>query len=430
MGKSNNYFWLYGNISVILGLKSIIMNILFLTHNLNINHNPAAIADSHFIAALSSCGHKVSIIVDELEDENVSWLTYEKLIHIRKEKSLPFYHRIPKLGAIPFYLDGIPGRFKTKIPEWRRIIEVELKENHYDLIISSGSIIFPHLMFKFFKNSVPWIINIHDPMPFSTYPPPYFYRENLKWNSEGLYYRRLELLVKNIFRNATQIFMPSLLLKERLEKFYGKLEKVSIIPHVHTELRHLPTQEDDNVLDERLNDFIQAGDFVIIHAGRLYKNRKIEPFLKALESFISNKKIKFIQVGEVSDENKKIIHSFKSLNQQILVFEKRISYKKSLELIERSDAALIIELDNDESPFLPSKFSDILFFQKPMIALTPKKSEIRRLLGVGYPFIASPNDQEEIQHVLDRLLNVQKKCYSSELIDKIKPKYLCERIRM
>jgi hypothetical protein len=73
-----------------------------------------------------------------------------------------------------------------------------------------------------------------------------------------------------------------------------------------------------------------------------------------------------------------------------------VSYKRSLKLTVDANVSLIIEADSDISPFMPGKLADLIFLEKPILALTPKNSETLRILGHNYPFTSRVNDEEQI----------------------------------
>jgi hypothetical protein len=82
-----------------------------------------------------------------------------------------------------------------------------------------------------------------------------------------------------------------------------------------------------------------------------------------------------------------------------------LSYQRSLELIAQSDASFVIEAIASFSPFLPGKVADIAFAEKPIIDLSPKNSEVRRILGPSYPYQCELDDVIAIKNVLTRFYN-------------------------
>jgi len=66
---------------------------------------------------------------------------------------------------------------------------------------------------------------------------------------------------------------------------------------------------------------------------------------------------------------------------------------------------LVVEADMAESPFLPSKFADCAVSGKPILAITPPKSEIRSLFCEYGGGIAVSNDATEIVAGIVELLS-------------------------
>jgi len=113
------------------------------------------------------------------------------------------------------------------------------------------------------------------------------------------------------------------------------------------------------------------------------------------------------KVKEIAKEHKITINENKG-SSNLNIITDRLSYKRSLELTKEADVSLIIEADSNISPFMPGKLADLIFLEKPILALTPKKSETLRILGEYYPFSARVNDDEEIFIKLLKLWNLWK----------------------
>lgn len=54
---------------------------------------------------------------------------------------------------------------------------------------------------------------------------------------------------------------------------------------------------------------------------------------------------------------------------------------------------------------MPGKLADLIFLEKPILALTPKKSETLRILGDAHKYHARVNDEDDILQTLLVLWN-------------------------
>ena len=238
------------------------------------------------------------------------------------------------------------------------------------------------------KTSIPWLANFHDPFPMSLYPEPYK-------ASTNRIYKRQEKSTRDIIDKATFVSFPSLLLKEWMQSFFPNIKEKSIIlPHVGMKLNNLP----DLLIDHEVQ--LEPNKFNILHAGTLLGPRNIKSLFTAFERFINYddeiKKHAVLNVlGKIAKEQVEIIASNKE-NCNLNIITDRVSYKRSLKLTVDANVSLIIEADSDISPFMPGKLADLIFLEKPILALTPKNSETLRILGHNYPFTSRVNDEEQI----------------------------------
>ncbi len=391
------------------------MKTLIAVESLRINETSSGIVNSAIIQYLSDLGHEVLVIYDNSTiNYEVNWFENVKLIptnfQVPKTK---WWQKIPKIRALPAYFYGKSLKDKYKIKQWKNHIQHQITRFKPDLItvLGSGSEFLPHWAMVEINTKVPWIANFHDPYPMSRYPEPYRKKNNF------IYFLQ-EKKTREIFKKATYLTFPSKLLMEHFEKFIpGYTHKSYILPHLHYPFKNLPSGTNDSCVT------IPRGKFNIIHAGTLLGPRKVTGLFEAFRRLINEdrefaRKAHLTIIGKVAKENNHIIE--KSF-QNISIFPFRISYKKSLELIKQSDLPLIIEANANVSPFLPGKFANIVYLEKPFLAITPVKSEIRRLTGENYPLVCTQN-KEEIYEVLKNAWSLWKKnSLPHESIKKLKP---------
>jgi hypothetical protein len=373
------------------------MNILILAESLKINNTSSGIVSSTMINAFVEEGNDVTCLYENSVEETITWLPKVKLHpvnYIHKENVL---EKIPKLKGIPSYIYGYNLKFKTKIKSWKKQIETILKASPFDLIVvlGSGSSFVPHYAMCNVETNIPWVANFHDPYPMSLYPEPY--RKN-----KNIIYCLQERNTKKIIEKATYVSFPSLYLKEWMQQFFPELKNKSVVlPHLAGELKNLPISD----LDNKVN--LPQGKFNLLHAGTLLGPRKVDALFKAFQIFIESDKEKkdksiLTILGKVAREHNEFFKKEFSENLNIII--DRVSYKKSLELIRTADVSLIIEAEGvDFSPFMPGKLADLIELEKPILVLSPKKSETNRILGKEYPFTSEPDDIGKIVSVLNEI---------------------------
>lgn len=349
-------------------------NILILAESLRINETSSGIVSSTLIQKIRNLGFSVSVIYPKSFEYEVTWLDECRLLPFEiKKPSKGFLQKVPKLRALPVYLNrGVSAQFHLLVNSWKEQIVMECEKNQYDFILAlgSGSEFSPHFALGELDIKTPFFVNIHDPFPFHNYPFPYKTKKTvLSWF--------LEKRFRKVLKKAKGVIFPSEKLKDHMAMIFPEIKgKSHIIPHISQNLDSLPISEvDDEVnLD---NNYLN-----IIHAGSLLGPRNPKHLLNAIYELESTepelmKSVKFIFIGKLAREHKELT----SNSALVQIIDKRVSYKKSLELIEQSSGVLVIEAISDFSPFMPGKLADIFLKEKPIIPLCPKNSEVMRIFG-------------------------------------------------
>lgn len=372
------------------------MKFLILAESLRINETSSGIVSSTFVQSLANFGHDITCLYPKTFEYPVSWFQYVKLVEFSyKPYKKKFIDKIPKIRALPSFLYGYSLEVRNKISQWIQIVTEIISKEKFDAIIvlSSGSEFLPHLAMLNVQTNIPIIFNFHDPFPWHVYPEPY--RKSINISSYILHKK-----VQKIIDKATLVSFPSELLKQHMSKNYLGIEIKSIIlPHAGTKLKNLPARNEDQ------NIFLDKTKFNILHAGSLLGPRNPKTFLKAFVKFTmahqdhANTSVLTI-VGKLAKEHTDIVQY---VQDNIRIYDLRISYKKSIELLKEASVLLLIEADADFSPFMPGKLADYIMSEKPILALTPYRSEVMRLLGENYPYWSTLNDEEQIYFHLKSL---------------------------
>lgn len=242
-----------------------------------------------------------------------------------------------------------------------------------------------------------WLAYIHDPYPFSCYPQPYYFKE------PG--YKIKEKFFKEVTTNAKYTVFPSLLLKDWMGQFFDTCNKNGVIvPHQQFEL---------NTTDIELPDFLDSKKFNLLHAGGLLNARNPEGLLKGLLAFFKKhpqcrNNVRLIFIGNTTRFSKMLSTYNKEL-PELIVIDKTVSFNYVYAIQKLVSVSVILETKSDISPFLPGKFPHCVTANKKIISLSPSKSEVRRLLGEDYPYVAEIDDDNKIAKIIEDLYFLWKK---------------------
>jgi hypothetical protein len=101
-------------------------------------------------------------------------------------------------------------------------------------------------------------------------------------------------------------------------------------------------------------------------------------------------------IGPYTLKDPETLELFSDLKEVVNFSQERISYVESMQLLNDSDVLLVFDFIGEYSPIMLGKLGDYLFFNKPILALTPTKSETSRILGEQYVLKAEVNNENEI----------------------------------
>jgi hypothetical protein len=313
--------------------------------------------------------------------------------------------RIPKVRAIPAFLNGFSLENMKLIKLWSEQINQILSNDFKDLVVVLATGI-SHLvsiaMLNVDKqNYDKYLQFVHDPYPLSLYPDPYRINKSIK---EKIFIRKF----KKVLEKADIISYPALNLQYWMQDFYGeKFCTKSIVQHhiglQKHELETIFTREevlDRIVLKEGLN---------ITHTGTLIGHRDPRFLFEAFEQFIqaypeARKEVYLNVIGKVTNYWSDLKVSCLNIN----VIKERVSYSESLDIQKASDVLFTLEPVADTSPIMHGKMADYFTYNKPIMAITSLKSENARLLGYDYPLTIINGDTNSIFKVLELIYSKYK----------------------
>ncbi len=383
------------------------MKILLVIEDLRVNTTSAGICNSNIVASLLKFNHEIDCIFDYAESDSFPWLK-NPLIKFNKitEPKITLFQKLvlkfPKVNIVYVHITGFNINQIQKIDAWKKLIKQNLAHNNYDfiLLLGAGNSMLNYFAISDIKTKIPYIVNYHDPYPGNQYPKPY--QEKNSW------FLKLKVRQSNrVMENAFKVSFPSQRLYEWMLQYHVNLKDKSIIlPHPDGELKDLPTKLEDDKINLDINKFN------ILHAGSLLGHRNpiylMNAFKKFIDSDIEKKEMTVLSIVGKIDKNNELLKINYDINQ-IKIISERVSYKKSKLMFEQADVLLVIEAKAEFSPFMPGKLTDYIVANKTIMALTPQKSEVTRILGKNYPFISDIDNEDKILSILNLLWELWKR---------------------
>jgi glycosyltransferase involved in cell wall biosynthesis len=378
-------------------------SILVVVESIDINDSSGTKGRVALIKNLKKIGHDVTVL--HYNRKNLS-LEGIKCIAIKENKFL-FYilSRIRRLFNRYFKFDAFRWSeyvlgFSIEFFNDSNSISKSIKKyaDNHDLILTlSKGVSFRthHAMLKCKTYKSKWIAYVHDPYPFSKFPPPY------TWNQPG--YKVKEQFFKKVAQHAMHSIFPSQLLMEWMGQFYPNFLKTGIvIPHQNLKL--------ESNLDTNLPDFFDSKCFNILHAGNLMKERPPNGLIEGYKLFLKKhpegkKDTKLILIGS-SPHHKEVLNMYKEEVASIHIEQKSVDFETVNTIQRNSSVNVILESDSEISPFLPGKFPHCVFANKPIIVLGPENSEVMRLMGKSYANHALVNDAKKISIIIEDLYSL------------------------
>ncbi|NRB60104.1 MAG: hypothetical protein HRU50_09245 [Winogradskyella sp.] len=233
-----------------------------------------------------------------------------------------------------------------------------------------------------------WIAAFSDPFPISIAPEPYKGANHIPFIS-----KIQKNKLRNVLERADHILVSSLYAYNLMCEFCSVKvqDKYSIIPHIGLDVNRLNHSENKNGW--------------IVHTGNLTKERVVDEFFQAVKKvIIDNKEFKGVKfIGRVS--NLLIQKTQDYQIQDFITLKGEVPQDEIYREVEACSGLLAIEAKMSTSPFLPSKFADYATLSKPIICLTPQKSEMRNYLNKFGGGIACDFNSEEIASAINDVVS-------------------------
>ena len=390
--------------------------ILIVVDSIDVNDSSGSKANLGLIKNLSAIGYQVTVLHYTQKNIQIPSVTCIPIIE-KKYNPLYFLSRTQRIIQRYFKVNlarcledvfGFSFTFFNDVNSIKAALK-KLDVSKFDLILtlSKGASFRPHYAI----NKLPvlhekWMAYIHDPYPFSCYPPPY------QWNEPG--HKQKQLFFKEVSKNAKYSVFPSLLLQEWMGDYYPNFIKTGIvIPHQNFE---------EELITLKVPSYFNSAKFNLLHAGNLMKQRNPEGLIKGFKLFLDNnpeaKKDSVLMLLGNASYHEHLIKTFALDTPQLCIKLTNIPFEEVYWLQNNVSVNIILEADSEISPFLPGKFPHCVAANKPILHLGPKHSETKRLLGKGYPYWAGIHDAVAISKILHTLYTDWKTNNNSLILDR------------
>lgn len=264
------------------------------------------------------------------------------------------------------------GVFPIEGIRWaKRALSLALKLHHsksYDFVLTRSPSDIPHLVGYHLKKrtGIRWIANWNDPAS-HIWPKPYTYQMS--------YMRRMILshCTERCLNEADVNTFPSPYLQRWFEKHYPIVSKSPnmIIPHIAMSESIMPklpppTSENDKYMR-------------MCHCGNLSSGRDPELLFGAMKELIDEgySKLRLDIIGTVNDHIKHLIAKY-GLGDEVK-FLGAYPYMQTLQHMSSYNVLVLLEAIMDLGYYFPSKLTDYIQLNKPILALSPAKGFVRDL---------------------------------------------------
>lgn len=369
------------------------MNFLVIEQDLRVSGTSQGIISRSFLAKLRKTYPSSVIDVVYLKqyesDDQLHLLPVNSIKEIVLDLKIPFFIEIINKIYWRIFHSSLSNNFIHKV-YGSYIKKIDYSKYDHIFIRSSGLNHETILATKNLPILKKAIVNFHDPYPL-------FWYAGSKTNLTNLELFKLKEMF-DVVSQAKTLMSSASLMSEDMQSLYGCRKK----------FYHLPHQYDENVFDlSDISKIVKKSKKVMIsYHGAIMFGREIETLLDAYQELLENNislqentefiiRIKGIDLKKIQDKYSKI--------PNIVILE-TIDFSNSCnEQLHEADINIILENGPLYSNILVGKAPFLAFLRKPILVISPERSEIRRIIKDNQ-YIASFGNKGEIKQKLENLI--------------------------
>jgi glycosyltransferase involved in cell wall biosynthesis len=362
------------------------MRIIIVHQNPSLYGGPEDICTLKLIRALTDIGVKISLVMRNEPDESLKKIDvdFHPVGGIAPEGVIEKARRVCNL----YPEDGWAWGNKAS----KKIINI-CSSGEIAAICSRAMPFISHVAAWRVRKQIPlpWIAHFSDPWP------PVGYSDGHKYSNLRLMWHRRVVAMADVITFPCERLARYCEEKQWAMSISRAKPKALILPHIAGQFSKISDCNRDS-----------RDEVIFLHCGGFSEERRPDEFILAWSDFIEKNRhkrniLKFRHVGKFSptlariSEEKGVADTVEQTGP--------CSYEESLRWMSEASVLLLIDSYKiTESVYFPSKLSDYIRANKPILALTPRNGTVADLLGPDYPFIAEPWDLKGIQCSIEHAL--------------------------
>lgn len=368
------------------------MKILVIVQDLRISGTSEGVVSRSFLFKLRKAYPNAVIDVVYLKNhENEDRLDHLPLNSI-EQHFIPYKIPTNVIWLNKFYWRVFNKNLKDKyiVEKYRTIIK-DLAYEKYDHIFvrSSGQGYESILALKGLPILKKSIINFHDPYPV-------LWDTGTDWDISNIETNKLKMMWR-IVRDAKACISPSTLLSQDMEHLYGSTKKFYTLPHQYDE-EAFPLSEKERIRKKKKK-------VTISYHGAVQLGRNLDILLDAYLAILEDK-------PELNDSTEVVLrirgnhtHRLKQkyIHTNIEILDTLDFCNSANEQKLETDILIVLENCAPHSNILVGKAPFLASLEKPLLSLSPLRSELRSIIR-SEKYLANCSDKPEVKEKLEKLI--------------------------